>query len=297
MMQQCRTAYFATMNPRSITLLLIGLLAIFVVGCTSQRETSCCDALTGDAAPFVLAVMDPQAVDFARPCVPSFAQRQYRVLAPVLAEALGRTVELQFLPSLEQHLEKSPTGKVDLVVGKVSTVRACADRLQMSLSLFGTLTDAEGKTMHHGIFVVPSDDEEAQTIADLKSYTIFFGSPSDAEKYTAAMATLADHGIEVPENRQTFATALDAVFELYNVERSAAVITDHERIALEECRTIEKGSLRTIGNTREVPFIAFFLAGHVEQQDHLKIISALGKIKEDEALRKALDTKDGVQFL
>jgi len=286
----------AMMKPRLFTL----LLAMFVIGCTAQQETkqeptTTKHPLIYDDTPFVVAVMDPLAVDLACACIPGFAQRQYRALSPVLAEALGRPVELQFSASLENHLTRSPTGRVDLVVGKVSVVQADAAKLQVSLGFLGHLTDPNGKTTHHAVFVVPSDDEEAQTIADLESYTIFFGSPDAEEKYAVAVATLATYGIAVPESPPTFMMPIDAVFELYNVEKSAAVIARYEKILLEGCGTIEKGGLRIVGTTAEVPFVAFYAPVSTNQQDIDNIKSALAKIKDDENLRRSLETT-GVQF-
>jgi ABC-type phosphate/phosphonate transport system substrate-binding protein len=241
--------------------------------------------------------MDPLAGDLACACIPGFAQRQYRALSPVLAKELGRPIELQFSASLEQHLAKSPTGKVDLVIGQDSVVRADADKLQVPLMHFGYLTDTTGKTTHHGLFVVPGDDEEAKTIADLKSYKIFFGSPNAQEKYAAAIATLTENGIEVPKDPQTFTLPIDAVFATFEDEKTAAVLAGYEKILLEECGTIEKGGIRTIGTTGEVPFVAFFVAESVDEQNFAKIKSALAKIKGDVNLRKSLETKDGVQFV
>ena len=285
------------MHLRSFTLPLISLLAIFVIGCPARKEIPIeTNQQPGDATPFVVAVMDPLAVDLACACIPGFAQRQYRVLSPLLAEALGRPVELQFSASLENHLRRSPTGNVDLVVGKVSVVQADAQRLQVPLGLLGHLTDPNGKTTHHALFVVPSDDEEPQTIADLQSYTIFFGSPDDDEKYLGAILTLEAYGIEVPESPQTFTAPVDAVFELYNVERSAAVIARYEKLLLEGCGTIEKGGLRIVGTTPEVLFVAFYVPVSADPQDIDTIKSVLAKIKDDDHLRKSLETQDGVIF-
>jgi ABC-type phosphate/phosphonate transport system substrate-binding protein len=281
-------------TPRLFALPLVALFLTLFIGCAHYVQLT--DERVVDENAFIVAVMDPMARDMPRSCVPSFAQRQYRALAPVLADVLERQVEIQFAPTLEDHIDMSPTGNVDLVSGKHSVVHSQADRLQVPLEFLGYLTDAEGKTTHHGIFVVPSDDEGPQTVADLQGYTIFFGSPDFAEKHSAAIATLTENGIEVPANPPTFEKALFAIEAIFEDDNTVAVLSSYEKTQLEDCGTIPKDIIRIVGTTGEVPFIAFFFAESVSHHDRAKIISALDTIRDNEELRRVLATKWGVQF-
>ena len=73
----------------------------------------------------------------------------------------------------------------------------------------------------------------------------------------------------------------------------AAVISSYAMPLLEGCNTVEKGSLRMIGQTKPVPFITVFATDRVSKELGKKVQAALFAVVEDVDLLKALESQRG----
>lgn len=246
--------------------------------------------------PLVIAVMDPLTIDLACSCIPGFAQRQYRVLAEHMQNDLNRPVSCVFSESLKSTFLKSPTGKIDLMIGMDDVVRHDAKYFKLEIDPVAKLTDLEGKTTHRGLFVVEKSDP-AQKLADLKSHKIVFGPEYSRERRVEPIKMLEAAGITVPEKPFSVSSNKDAALEiLENDDVSvpiAAILGDYSLKLMEGCKTVEKGSLRTVEKTPEVPFVAAFAVKTTGQDLVKKIRDALFSFGNDEKNLAAFESKTG----
>ncbi|MCL2303878.1 MAG: phosphate/phosphite/phosphonate ABC transporter substrate-binding protein [Planctomycetaceae bacterium] len=248
------------------------------------------------SAPLVIAVMDPFALDLACSCVKGFSQRKYNVLAGHLRGELGRPVTCVFSGSLRPTFSKSPTGRIDLVIGKDDVVRHEARSFKLEIEPLAKLTDLEGKTTHHGVFVVEKSDP-AQTLGDLASYKILFGPEYSAERRIEPVKMLRSCGVTVPDKPDFRVSDKDAALEILDNEdpdtRICATLSAHALKLMEGCQTIEKGALRLLEQTPEVPFITVFAAKTLGQEAVKKIRNSLFTFGKNEKNLAALESKSG----
>lgn len=245
--------------------------------------------------PFVLAVMDPLALDLACSCVAGFAQRKYRVLAEHLKTVLDRPVDCVLSNALKPILAKSSTGKIDLVIGKDADTRYLAKQTGMTLHPLARLTNKNGDTTFHGLFVVKTDDP-VQTLGEVKNHKIVFGPEYTTEKRIEPVRMLKKTGIIVPENPLFKNTCKDAALEILENESGqpmCAVISDYAIVLLEGCDTIERGSLRILARTPEVPFITAFASNKSDEQATKSLFNALVSFGKNEQNLDALESKSG----
>lgn len=247
-----------------------------------------------DPAPFQMIVMDPLAAPLSCPCVEGYAQREYEVLAAHLEKRLDRPVKLVFSETLIKAL-KATGGKVDLIIGKDSVVRADAAEQNVQVKSVASLTGMKGSTTQRGLIVVNRDDP-AITVADLESYRVIFGPRECDEKHSAAIKLLKSHGISIPKELEIDQACSDGaakVVELGPNAKVAAVISSYAAPLLEGCGTIKKGDLRVIGKTDPVPFVTAFLAEAVSKQDQQIVTKALMSTNQSPALLEALESLVG----
>jgi len=248
------------------------------------------------SAPLVIAVMDPLALELACSCIPGFAQRRYRVLAEHLQKELGRPVVCVFSESLRATFMRSPTGKIDLLIGKDDLVKHDARDFKMEIEPLAKLTNLEGKTTHHGIFVVEKNDP-AQTLEDLASHKIIFGPEHSTERHIEPVKMLRSSGVTVPDKPYSRSTDQAAAVEILENEDTevllSAILAAHSLKLMEGCRTIERGSLRILERTPEVPFVAAFAAKALGQDTVTKIRNSLFSFGKDEKNCIALESKKG----
>jgi len=237
-----------------------------------------------------ILVMDPLAAPLACACVGGYAQRKYEHLAAFLEHRLETPVQLVFGEGL-QAADKLG-GPPDLVIGKWSVVRFDAARRRMGLRPIALLTDKQGDTTLRGVFVVRSDDP-AKTIADLKGRSILFGPEEAAEKHAAALAALDEQGVPLPAKLLTRPSCTTAGVAVTEKEADAAAISSYALALLEGCGSIEKGSLRVVGTTAPVPFVAVFAGEGVSPQAERAILDDLLAVGAEPALLAALESKDG----
>lgn len=254
-------------------------------------------AVADDAPqPLTLVVMDPLAKPLSCPCVQGYAQRDYAQWSARLEAELGRPVRTVFNESLKAALEGDAGGRADLVIGKRSVVQFDAQRTSMPLAPVASLTNKEGGTTIKGLVVVPANDP-AQSIADLRGLRMIFGPAECDEKHAAALALLARAGIAASDPLETAAAcdegALQILDDAQHGRRGMAVISSYAQPLLEGCGTIEKGSLRVVGETEPVPFIEAFVNESTLGPERDRVAGALVKTTRDPALRVALETRDG----
>jgi ABC-type phosphate/phosphonate transport system substrate-binding protein len=243
----------------------------------------------------VVLVLDPLAAELSCPCVAGYAQRNYDKLGKHIEGKLGRPVAVVYSESLAGAIKKAG-GKGHLVIGKDSVVRATAPDNKLTVSHLAALTGKDGKTTQTGLVCVAAADK-AISPADLKGYTIYFGSPTAEEKSAAAVKMFKDFGLELPEKLVTCDTctqgATKVVEEAKAGNKVAAVVSSYAQPLLEGCGTIKKGELRVVAETDPVPFIAAFATGSLaagEQTSVKAALLAVGAVKE---LLTALETKNG----
>jgi ABC-type phosphate/phosphonate transport system substrate-binding protein len=244
---------------------------------------------------FVLLVMDPLSADLSCPCVNGYGQRNYDKLGKFLEGKVGRAVAVVYGESLAGALKKSG-GKGHLVIGKDSVVRTTAPDNKVAVTHLAALTGKDGKTTQTGLICVAAADK-AITAADLKGYTIYFGSAAAEEKSAAAVKALKEFGLDLPEKLDRCATcsegAMKALEEAKAGKKVAVVISSYAHPLLEGCGTIKKNELRVIGETDPVPFIAAFATGSLSLTDRDTVKAALLEVGKNKDLCTALETKGG----
>jgi ABC-type phosphate/phosphonate transport system substrate-binding protein len=245
----------------------------------------------------LMVVMDPLAKPLSCPCVAGYAQRDYEKLAESLEKRLGREVKLVFNESLTSALKAAEAQAAGLVIGKQSVILHDAKAGGLTLKKVAMLTGKDGLTTQRGLFVVAAKDP-AQKMSDLAGYRIFFGPTECDEKHAAAMQLLRDHKAEVPVALDTAIACDEGAIKILELaekgERGAAVISSYAKPLLEGCGQVQKGALRVVGETEEIPFIAAFVDGSLDKDAQAKISDALIKAtSSDIHLRIALETKRG----
>lgn len=250
------------------------------------------DSTLGD---LTVVVMDPLAAPLSCPCVKGYAQRNYEALAEHLQKELGMRVKVEFSESLQTALKEKTKGKADLVIGKHSVVKYDAKAAKRDLENVAMLTGKDGGTTQYGIVVVKSSDK-AKFLVDLKGYRVFFGNEESLEKHGAALELFKKNGVELPAKIET-ASACDEgctkILEFTAGEHGAAVISSYAKPLLEGCGTVQKGDLRVIAETEDVPFVGAFVRKDLPADLKQKLTLALLEVGNDAKLRNALETKDG----
>ncbi|MBN2021902.1 MAG: PQQ-binding-like beta-propeller repeat protein [Pirellulales bacterium] len=244
--------------------------------------------------PLVVGVMDPLALPLSCPCVEGHAQRRYEKLAAFLEGELRRPVEVVFSEDLSKILRGDSGKPVHVVIGKQSVVRFDANTLDFPLRPAMMLTGKDGKTTLVGLVVVRTDDP-ARTLGDLTGYTVLFGPPASDEKFAAAVEALRKAGIKTPAKPETRPGCSDSVLEMLdNPDKPiAAVISSYAAALLEGCGTIEKGSIRVVGETAPAPFVTVFFTDAVDEALGAEIRAALAAVVEHPDLLTALETQLG----
>ena len=245
--------------------------------------------------PITLVVMDPLCDKLACDCVQGYVQRKYEFLGKFLGEKLGREVKVFWGESISSALEEEVNKTADIVIGKHSVIESEAKYLKRNLLPVAQLTGADGGVTQTGLIVVRSQDSAAK-VADLKGYRIFFGPADCDEKYLAPMKLLRDAGVEIPASPETSAACSAAATKLMELDpnvNAAAVISSYAEPLLAGCGTIQKGDLRVIGISDEVPFVTAFLSDTLPESTRTSITSALMDFGSDPAGLKALETKSG----
>jgi ABC-type phosphate/phosphonate transport system substrate-binding protein len=264
---------------KSLLLRLATLLALFGGSASSADK------------PMLVVVMDPLCKELACDCVKGYAQRNYRVLTAHLQRKLGLQVDIAHGETIAAAVKD--TGRTpDLVIGKSSVVQSQARLNKLTLAPIARLTGKDGSPDQHGLIVVRKD-MKAEKLADLKGYRILFGPEDCDEKSAAAMELLKAAGIELPaklETSSSCATAAEALMQLNVGVDAAAVISSYAEPLLSGCGTIQKGDLRIVGKTKEVPFITAFANQSLEPSRIKAVTETLLDTASDPELLKAMES-------
>ncbi len=243
-----------------------------------------------------MIVMDPLSAPLACDCVKGYANRQYQRLSEYLEEALRTEVRIFWSESLDDALKTKTSGRADLVIGKDSVVRHQAHVLKRSLKPIASLSDLEGKTTQRGLFVVRTKNAAASVI-DLEGAEVFFGPEDCDEKWKAPRALLVDLGIKASNKssvQPSCSVAAKKLVDFSDDTNVAAVISSYATPLLEGCGTIQKGDLRIIGETNEIPFITAFVDETLPESTRDQLRNALLAVKGPDLL-KALESTQGFQ--
>ena len=242
-----------------------------------------------------IVVMDPLAAPLSCKCLPGYGQRDYDKLGAFLQKRSGRKVRVLFDEALADALRAAPGRRADLIIGKQSLVKFDAAECKLAIRPLARLTDKDGRTMLTGLFAV-SQNDPAQKMADLAGYKVLFGPEDSDEKHAAAVTALKKAGVAVPEKMEIRGADSQAALELLDNEKNhrvVAVISSYMPPLLEACGTVEKGSLRIVGRTAEVPFVTVFTTNSVDAAAEKQIVEALRAVREDAKLLQALESKSG----
>lgn len=296
MTYECQFARVA--RPFRQLLILVVCLASILASTPALLAADDAD-LTGVGMPkkLVLIVMDPLAKPLSCPCVQGYAQRDYGLLGKSLSTSLQCPVEVVFGESIAACMKKEESsGVAHLIIGKQSVVLYDAPRAKVTVRSVARLANKEGGTTMTGLVVVPTSDP-AQSIADLSDYRIVFGPEECAEKHEAALKLLSAAGVAAPTDLETSPACDEGAISILEGaktgERGAAVISSYAKPLLEGCGTVEKGSLRVVGETEPVPFIEAFVTDQLNPSQQARVASALFQATKDAELRTALETRDG----
>ncbi len=244
----------------------------------------------------VLVVTDPLAAPLSCPCVKGYAQRDYDKLGKYLEGKLGRPVVVAYSETLAGALSKKTGGRADLIIGKDSVTRAAAPENKVAVTHLAALAGKDGKTTQTGLICVYATDK-AVIPADLKGYTIYFGTTDAEEKSGAAVTLFKDFGVELPAKLETCVACTDGatkvIDEAKGGKKVATVISSYAQPLLEGCGTIKKGDLRVVGETDPVPFVAAFATKTLVAADCEKVKAALLEVGKKPDLCTALETKGG----
>lgn len=265
---------------------MIRTLVLLIVTCL--LATGCDRNGPGD---LTIAVMDPLAADLSCACVAGYAQRDYRPLASDLRAKMGCPVKLIFADSLDsarKELGVSP----DVVIGKDSVVRADAKKAELPYQAVAALTGLEGKTTLTGLFVVREDDP-IQSLWQLKAKDVIIFGPVESVEKQAAARPMLDAAISVPLESRVMDTCSLSAQAVANSEARLAVISSYALPILLGCETIDPGTLRVLTETKPVPFIRVFVRKNFPKGQQKRLIDALRAVRENPALKKALETRDG----
>jgi outer membrane protein assembly factor BamB/ABC-type phosphate/phosphonate transport system substrate-binding protein len=267
--------------PRLVALILAGSIAAG-------------SAFAKPKEPVTLVVMDPLAKELACACVKGFGQRDYRKLAARLEKAIKQPVKIEFSDDLAETLAGTNPGREVIVIGDQSLVADGAKKAGLKSHPVCDLTDVDGNTTLPALFIVRSDDP-AKELKNLAGRKILFGLADADEKHAAALSALRDAGVEPAtiSQRGSFSDAALDVLDSQSSPALVAVIPGYAMRLLEGCGSVKPGSLRVIGKTRPVPFIAVFVSDSIPAEKEEKLVAALLSIKSDAKFLNAMESRDG----
>ena len=261
------------------------LLAVFAGVVHAQSEP------VDDVNTLRILVMDPLAAPLSCACVPGRGQRDYNALEKAISKQLNRPVRVFFEESFNLAFDRFGRD-FDVVIGKASVVQHDADQTNFPVTPLLRLTDWDGETNLHGIFLVPAKSP-IQSPADLKDARIVLGPEEDQESHVAAINRLKAAQVLKTDHIRSAHSLEEAVYAVADGEADAVVISHYLPPLLEGCGKIEKGSLRVVARTAAVPFVTVFASREVAVEERSVLKAAFLKINTDQQLIKKLESKSG----
>ncbi len=218
--------------------------------------------------PILLVVMDPLAKELACACVKGYGQRDYRKVAVRLEKAVKQRVTIEFSDDLAESMAGVGPGREVIVVGDRSLVAAGAKKAALKCHPVCELTGRDGNTTLAGLFIARSDDP-AKELKDIGGRKVLIGLAEADGKHAASLASLRAAGLAPPARTEKRASYSDAALDLADSSLSpppVAVIPGYALPLLEGCGSVKPGSLKVIGKTEAVPFIAVFLSDTISAE-------------------------------
>lgn len=245
-------------------------------------------------AEITMVVTDPLALPLACSCVQGFAQRKYEKLADFLQSKLGKSVRVVWSESLEKAKNEHGLGSKTILIGKDSVIRFDSKKLKMEVTAIAQLTDVAGSVKQKGMFVVRRDDPAA-SLLDLEGYRVLWGPEKCTEKSASPKSKLKELEIETVggEVCETCTVAARKLIDETNATKVAGIISSYAERLLIGCGTIEKGTLKIVGESDEVPFISVFLSGQFTIDEKKKVLETLVAVRSSEDLLVSMESKDG----
>ena len=241
------------------------------------------------AEPLLVVVMDPLCKELACDCVKGYAQRNYRVLGAHLQKKLGTQVDVVHAKTIAEAVKESGRTPA-LIIGKSSVILHEAKAAKLEVAPVARLTGKDGAPDQQGLIVVRKDSKATQ-LADLKGFRILFGPADCDEKSAAAVELLKGGGIELPatlETSQSCASAAETLMQLKADVNAAAVISSYAEPLLSGCGQIQKGDIRVVAKTKNVPFVVAFANKSLAPERVKSLADALLDTGEDPELLKAI---------
>ena len=272
-------------------------LGVSLVALLCATSGPCAEPPKRKPAPVALVVMDPLAKELACACVKNYAQRDYRKLAARLEKAIKQRVVIEFSDDLAETVAAYGPDREVIVVGDQSLVAAGDKRTHLKCQPICELTGLDGGTRMEAVFVARANDA-ARELKDVGGRTLFMGLPAADEKQAAAREALRLAEVNPPVAAEQRASPSEAALEMLDSRLSPppiAVIPAYALPLLEGCGSVKPGSLRIVGKTRPVPFIAVFASETIPALKRELILKTLLGIKNEAPLLKALESRDGFQ--
>ncbi len=239
--------------------------------------------------PLRIAVLDPLCGKLGRD-EPNLPTRDYAPLGPFLEKSLDRRIEFSYGLHLRDLLQVERPA--DLIVGRTSVILAEAAQMKESVRPIARLTDDHGTTDIFGLFIVRAEDP-VRTLGDLEDHKIVFGPPTEEERHSRALATLAKSGITPVPPLVIAPTCSDAVHELTQHKAGAAVISSYAQALVEIEGTTNQDAFRIVGRTASEPFITVFATSRIGPATERRIADALLSVQAHPQLLAALKSKAG----
>jgi hypothetical protein len=245
-------------------------------------------------AEITLIVTDPLALPLACSCVQGYAQRKYEKLADHLQLHLKKSVRVVWGDSIAIASKEHGLGKKTLFIGKDSVVRFDSKKMDLDVTALAHLTDINGNVNQRGVFVV-SRDNPAASLLDLEGYRVLWGPEKCDEKSSAPKAKLKEMEVTVAgeETCDTCSVAARKLVEQPSDSKVVGVISSYAERLLTGCGTVDKGALRVIGESEEVPFISVYSAGNFSDDERKSIVQCLVDARNSKDLLASLESKEG----
>jgi ABC-type phosphate/phosphonate transport system substrate-binding protein/outer membrane protein assembly factor BamB len=245
--------------------------------------------------PLRILVTDPLCAELAPEPLKDRATRDYGPLGTYLQERLGRPVEIRYSAN-PQEIPRSDPRQIDLMIGRIPQTSGESAALDVASQepdrLIAHLTNLDGGAEVSGLFVVRRNSP-AKTLGDLADHRIQFGPPCEAERHSAALALLAEHGVAPIPPLKIVPDCAEALAAVAQGDADAAVIPSYARPLLEGFAGVEKRTLRVLAQTAPQPFVVVFAGGSLRPVTERALRDALLAVRAHPQLLAALASSDG----
>ena len=271
---------------------LVGIAALPIVSkCVSAFAI---EPYGPNNAEITLVVTDPLALPLACSCVQGYAQRKYEKLADHLQFKLMKSVRVVWGDSIGIASKEHGLGKKTLLIGKDSVILFDSKKLKLEVMPLAQLTDINGSVNQRGMFVVRRDNPAA-SLLDLEGYRVLWGPEKCDEKSSAPKAKLKEIEIAISadETCETCSVAARKLVEQPSENKVVGVISSYAERLLTGCGTVDKGALKVVGESEEVPFISVYSTGNFSDAERKSVVDCLVDARDSKELLASLESKDG----